>query len=84
MARADEQRFRDGPPEILETHLGLGRVKHVPARNLPHGYLRALGIALAMATEPKLLLLDEPFAGMNTEEKERAVEMVRRHSSTEA
>jgi branched-chain amino acid transport system ATP-binding protein len=76
VARADEHRFRDSAAEILD-YLGLGGVKHVPARNLPHGYLRALGIALAMATEPKLLLLDEPFAGMNTEEKERAVEMVR-------
>ncbi|HLT00745.1 MAG TPA: hypothetical protein VK001_01135, partial [Geminicoccaceae bacterium] len=42
-----------------------------------HGYLRALGIAIALAAEPKILLLDEPFAGMNPEETERAVEMVR-------
>jgi branched-chain amino acid transport system ATP-binding protein len=75
-ARADEQRFRASAAEILD-YLGLGAVKDVPARNLPHGYLRALGIALAMAAEPKVLLLDEPFAGMNTEEKERAVAMVR-------
>ena len=75
-ARADERRFRDSAAEILD-YLGLGGVKHMPARNLPHGYLRALGIALALAAEPRLLLLDEPFAGMNTEEKERAVEMVR-------
>ena len=47
------------------------------ARNLPHGYLRALGIAIAMAAEPKVLLLDEPFAGMNPDETERALEMVR-------
>jgi branched-chain amino acid transport system ATP-binding protein len=76
MARADERRFEDRAAEILG-YLGLGGVKDMPARNLPHGYLRSLGIALAMATEPRLLLLDEPFAGMNTEEKERAVEMVR-------
>ena len=75
-ARGDERQFQDSAAEILD-YLGLGGVKDMPARNLPHGYLRALGIALAMATEPKLLLLDEPFAGMNTEEKERAVEMVR-------
>ena len=62
MARADEQRFRASAAEILD-YLGLGAVKEVPARNLPHGYLRALGIALAMAAEPKVLLLDEPFAG---------------------
>jgi branched-chain amino acid transport system ATP-binding protein len=71
----DEQRFRDSSAEIL-TYLGLGHVMHEKARNLPHGYLRALGIAIAMAAEPKLLLLDEPFAGMNPEETDRAVVMV--------
>lgn len=75
-ARADERRFRDSAAEILD-YLGLGHVKHEQARNLPHGYLRALGIAIAMAAEPRLLLLDEPFAGMNPEETDRAVEMVR-------
>lgn len=74
-ARADERRFRDRAAEILD-YLGLGHVKHEQARNLPHGYLRALGIAIAMAAEPRLLLLDEPFAGMNPEETDRAVEMV--------
>jgi branched-chain amino acid transport system ATP-binding protein len=47
------------------------------ARNLPHGHLRALGIAVAMAAEPKVLLLDEPFSGMNIEETEAAVKLVR-------
>jgi branched-chain amino acid transport system ATP-binding protein len=75
-ARADEARFRDSAAEILD-YLGLGEVMDMHARNLPHGYLRALGIALAMAAEPQVLLLDEPFAGMNPEETDRAVEMVR-------
>lgn len=75
-ARADESAFRDSAAEILD-YLGLGHVKDEKARNLPHGYLRALGIALAMAAEPRVLLLDEPFAGMNPEETDRAVEMVR-------
>jgi branched-chain amino acid transport system ATP-binding protein len=75
-ARADERRFCDSAAEILD-YLGLGHVKGEKARNLPHGYLRALGIALAMAAEPKVLLLDEPFAGMNPDETDRAVEMVR-------
>jgi branched-chain amino acid transport system ATP-binding protein len=74
-AREDERRFRASAAEILD-YLGLGHVMHEQARNLPHGYLRALGIALAMATEPKVLLLDEPFSGMNPEETERAVVMV--------
>jgi branched-chain amino acid transport system ATP-binding protein len=46
------------------------------ARNLPHGHLRALGIAVAMAAEPKVLLLDEPFSGMNIEETDAAVKLV--------
>ena len=75
-ARADEAAFRESAAEILD-YLGLGAVRDVRARNLPHGYLRALGVALAMAAEPKVLLLDEPFAGMNPEEKDRAVTMVR-------
>jgi len=75
-ARADEARFRESAAEILD-YLGLGTVKNVQARNLPHGHLRALGVAVAMATEPKVLLLDEPFAGMNVDETDAAVRMVR-------
>jgi len=44
---------------------------------LPHGHLRALEIAMGMAAKPKLLLLDEPFTGMNPEETDKAVEMVK-------
>lgn len=74
-ARADEASFRDSAAEILD-YLGLGRVKDERARSLPHGYLRGLGIAIAMAAEPKVLLLDEPFAGMNVDETDRTVGMV--------
>jgi branched-chain amino acid transport system ATP-binding protein len=76
VARGDELRFRRSATEILD-YLGLGVVKQMVARNLPHGHLRALGIAVAMAAEPKVLLLDEPFAGMNVEETEAAVRLVR-------
>jgi len=75
-ARADEERFQISAGEILN-YLGLGGVKEMVARNLPHGNLRALGIAVAMAAEPNVLLLDEPFAGMNVEETDAAVKMVR-------
>jgi branched-chain amino acid transport system ATP-binding protein len=74
-ARADEAEFRESAATILD-YLGLGRVKGERARNLPHGYLRALGIALAMAAAPKVLLLDEPFAGMHSEETSQAMRMV--------
>jgi branched-chain amino acid transport system ATP-binding protein len=76
VARADELRFRRSATEILD-YLGLSAVKQMVARNLPHGHLRALGIAVAMAAEPKVVLLDEPFAGMNIEETETAVRLVR-------
>jgi branched-chain amino acid transport system ATP-binding protein len=74
-AREDVNRFMESAAEILE-YLGLGAVKHEVASNLPHGHLRALGIAIAMAVKPKLLLLDEPFAGMNIDETDKALEMV--------
>jgi branched-chain amino acid transport system ATP-binding protein len=75
-ARADEAAFRTSAGQIV-AELGLGRVEDEVARNLPHGYLRGLGIALAMAANPKVLLLDEPFSGMNNEETDRTVAMVR-------
>jgi branched-chain amino acid transport system ATP-binding protein len=76
VASADEAAFRESAAEILD-YLGLGAVMDMPARFLPHGYLRALGVAVALAARPRVLLLDEPFAGMNTEEKAHAVAMVR-------
>src|SRR3989449_63270 len=76
VARQDEAAFRDSADEILD-YLGLSRVKQEEARHLPHGHLRALGIAIAMACDPKMLLLDEPFSGMNPEETDRMVEVVR-------
>lgn len=76
VARDDERRFRESAAEILET-LKLAPWANEVARNLPHGHLRALGIAMALATRPRVLLLDEPFAGMNSNETAAAVEMVR-------
>jgi branched-chain amino acid transport system ATP-binding protein len=45
--------------------------------NLPHGHQRALGMAVALAAEPRLLLLDEPFTGMNPEETRRMMDLIR-------
>ena len=47
------------------------------AKNLPHGYQRTLGIAMAMATQPRLLMLDEPVTGMNVEESQHIMELVK-------
>jgi len=74
-ARQDEEEFGRSADEIL-AFLGLTPLAGELASNLPHGHLRALGIAIGLATDPKVLLLDEPFAGMNHEETARAVELV--------
>jgi branched-chain amino acid transport system ATP-binding protein len=63
--------------EILE-FMGLGDRRDDETVNLPHGHQRALGIAVALAAEPKLILLDEPFTGMNPEETRRMMELVER------
>lgn len=61
--------------KILE-FMGLDQYKNEIAVNLPHGHQRALGISIAMAAEPELLMLDEPCTGMNTEETEEMVGMI--------
>jgi branched-chain amino acid transport system ATP-binding protein len=76
-AKADEAAFGMSADEILAL-LGLSSLAGETARNLPHGHLRALGIAIGLATNPSILLLDEPFAGMNHQETMRMVAMVRR------
>ena len=48
------------------------------ASDLPHGHQRMLGIAVALAADPKLLLLDEPFTGMNPEETRQMMALVKR------
>lgn len=75
-AHADEADFGRSADEIL-TFLDLGDIRHEVASNLPQGHLRALGIAIGLATDPAILLLDEPFAGMNHDETMRTVELVR-------
>ena len=55
----------------------LADVKDVKAKNLPYGKQRQLEIARALATHPKLLLLDEPAAGMNPNETKELMEVIR-------
>lgn len=63
--------------ELLDW-MGLARQGNEIAANLSYGNQKRLEIARAMASDPKLLLLDEPVAGMNPSEKEEIVELVRR------
>ncbi len=74
-AKADEREFSRSANEILE-FLNLSEIADELASNLPQGHLRALGIAIGLATNPKILLLDEPFAGMNHDETMRTVNLV--------
>jgi branched-chain amino acid transport system ATP-binding protein len=76
-ARRDQEEFGRSADEIIN-FLGLGELGGEVASTLPHGHLRALGIAIGLATNPTVLLLDEPFAGMNHDETKKAVEMVRK------
>ena len=65
--RKEEERVTEEAMELLR-FVGIQRQANQYARNLPYGQQRRLEIARALATEPKLLLLDEPTAGMNPDE----------------
>ena len=66
--------------EKLLAELGMTNKKDLPAGTLSHGDQRLLEIGLAMASEPKLLFLDEPTAGMNPVERVKVLENIRRLS----
>jgi branched-chain amino acid transport system ATP-binding protein len=63
--------------EILQ-EVGLANRTDEPASNLPHGHRRLLQIAISLGCEPKLLLLDEPFTGMNIEEVNEMMALIKR------
>lgn len=66
---AEEKAIRDRARELLN-YVGIGNVANERARNLSYGHQRRLEIARALATDPTLLALDEPAAGMNPRETE--------------
>jgi branched-chain amino acid transport system ATP-binding protein len=74
---AQERAMRERCRELLAL-FDLNRYEHEQAKNLPYGDQRRLEIVRAMATDPKLLLLDEPAAGMNPQEKKDLAASIQR------
>jgi branched-chain amino acid transport system ATP-binding protein len=65
------------PARAVLDRVGLAARANAPAAELSHGEHRQLEIALALASEPKVLLLDEPMAGMAPEESQRMIQLLR-------
>ena len=74
--RPEEAKLRDMSMELLEI-MGLSGYSSSKTGSLPYGHQRRLEIARALATKPRLLLLDEPAAGMNPMESQELMETIR-------
>lgn len=74
-AARNDQKLRNPAREILE-EVGLADRADVAAANLSHGEQRQLELAMALATRPSMLLLDEPMAGMGLEDSSRMVDFL--------
>ena len=75
--REEERLCEEAVKNCLE-YVGIYDKRDWKAKNLPYGMQRRLEIARALATEPRLILLDEPAAGMNLSEKEALMQIIRR------
>ncbi|MFQ8690370.1 MAG: ABC transporter ATP-binding protein [Blautia sp.] len=73
--KREEQMIEEKSHELLDL-FGMDGVSHLPAGNLPYGEQRKLEIVRALATDPKLLCLDEPAAGMNQVEIEEVMGVI--------
>jgi branched-chain amino acid transport system ATP-binding protein len=74
-AREEEQQTREKAHRLLD-YVGIGQYADYRADSLSYGHQRRLEIARALATEPRLLALDEPAAGMNLSEKQQLRELL--------
>jgi branched-chain amino acid transport system ATP-binding protein len=75
--RKERDVIEERASEILE-FLDLTELRDQPAKNLTHGFQRMVGVAVALAAGPELLLLDEPVAGLNDEETGSMMDLIRR------
>lgn len=78
--RQEERAIYEKSRNLLD-YVGIGEYSDYIAKNLSYGHQRRLEIARALATEPKLLALDEPAAGMNATEKVELTQLLRRISA---
>ncbi len=76
-ALREERKTKQRVMEILG-FMGLAELKDQLAHNLPHGHQRILGVCIALATKPKLLLLDEPLTGMHPEEISTLLDLIKK------
>ncbi len=67
-----------GTAERIMEFVGLRELNRESAKNLDHGHQRMLGIGIALAAHPKMILLDEPVCGMNTEEKTAMMDLIKK------
>ena len=85
-ARREERRLQAAVQREVIEPLGLGDQAQQPAATLPYGRQKLVELARALAMRPRLLLLDEPVAGMNRAEREEMVQLIRdlrrRHGAT--
>ena len=77
LARRDAERALQQRAEALAQRVGLTELLERNAGTLPHGVQKRLDVALALASQPKLLLLDEPMAGMGPEDSQQMVTLIR-------
>ena len=76
IAKGEKKRLEKSALELLE-RMELARFRDYPSSSLPHGYQRLLGVAIALAAGPELVLLDEPATGMNPEERKLMMQHIR-------
>lgn len=75
--KLEEKLSREAALDILDS-VGIAEWQNYKAKNLPLGLQRALGIAVALAADPEMLLLDEPASGMNNEETSHLIDVVQK------